>query len=326
MAAFFSRVKLDGKQTDEGPAVDVGVQGRRGRRQGARTDADKVGITQPRTNQFLPPRPLDRSDVPLAPGQDPRVTLAEWMTAPSNRTFARAIVNRVWKKFFSVGLVEPVDDLRATNPSSNEPLLDALANDLVAHKFDLKHLMRRIATSRTYSLSSEPLPTNRTDRTFFSHYLPRRLPAEVLADAVAQVSGAPETYEGYAGGLRAVQLPDPKVQNYLLDTFGRPERVTACACERTAEVTMPQVLHLMVGENLANRLSDGEGRLAALLKSGKSDRAVAEELFLAGLSRLPTEEQWRTVESALAGGADRTTVFRDLAWALVNSKEFLFGH
>ena len=327
MAAFFSRVKLDGKATDEGPAVDVGLPSRRGRRQGARTDAEKVGLTQPRTGQFLPPKPLDRSDVTLAPGQDPREALAAWMTAPSNRTFARAIVNRVWKKFFSAGLIEPVDDLRATNPATNEPLLDALADDLVAHRFDLKRLMRLLATSRTYALSSEPLPTNARDRAFFSHYLPRRLPAEVLADAVTEVTGVPEAYEGYAQGLRAVQLPDTKVRNYLLDTFGRSERITACACEENVEVTMPQVLHLMNGLTLAQRLADDEGRIAALVKSGLSDRAISDQLFLASLARRPTDDQWHAIEEALAApGADRAATFRDLAWALINSKEFLFGH
>ncbi len=325
MAAFFSRVKTDGKPTDRGPAVDVGSPGRR-RGGGARVDAQQVGVSQPRTGKFLPPRPLDRSTVAIEPGDDPRDAMAAWMTAPTNRTFARSIVNRVWKRFFAVGLVEPVDDLRATNPASNEPLLEALADDLIAHKYDLKRLMRLIATSRTYALSSDPLPTNAADRTFFSHYLPRRLSAEVLADALAEVTGVPEAYEGHAVGVRAVQLPDPDVRNDLLDTFGRPGRVSACACERTADVTMPQVLHLMNGDALNRRLADGEGRLAGLLRSGKPNREVVDSLFLAALSRRPTESQWLTIKSALEAGDGREAVFRDLSWALVNSKEFLFGH
>ncbi len=322
MAAYFSRVKLDGKQTDLGPAVDVGNPGRR--RRG--NTGDGVGINQPRTGKYLPPRPLDRSNPGLEPGQDPREALASWMTAPGNKMFARSIVNRVWKKFFAVGLIEPVDDLRATNPASNEPLLEALCDDLISHKYDLKRLMRMIVESRTYGLSSETLPTNAADRTFFSHYLPRRLPAEVLADALAEVSGVPETYEGQAVGTRAVQLPDPEVRNDLLDAFGRPGRVTACACERTLDVTMPQVLHLMNGENLNRRLAEPEGRLSLLLKSGKTDREITDTLFLASLARRATESQWQTVQSALIGADDRAAVFRDLAWALVNSKEFLFGH
>ena len=322
MAAYFSRVKTDGKATDLGPAVEVGSPGRRRRNGGG----DGVGITQPRTGKFLPPRPLDRSTRALEPGQDPRAALAGWMTAPSNRLFARAIVNRVWKKFFAVGLIEPVDDLRATNPASNEPLLDALCDDLIRHQYDLTRLMRLIVGSRTYALSSETLATNAADRTFFSHYLPRRLPAEVLADALTSVSGVPEIYEGQAVGVRAVQLPDPEVRNDLLDAFGRPGRVSACACERTADVTMPQVLHLMNGENLDRRLADPEGRIAGLIKIGKSDREVVESLFLAAIARRPTGSQWEAVRSGLVGAEDRAAVFRDLAWALINAKEFLFNH
>ncbi len=327
MAAFFTRVKLDGKSTDEGPAVDTGVPGRMGRRKGAKIDAQRIGITQPRTGDFVPPRPLDRSALTLDEGEDPRERLADWMTSKDNPLFARAVVNRVWKRFFAVGLVEPVDDLRATNPSTNEPLLKALSEDLIRHDFDLKHLMKTILASRTYALASDPLPTNVLDRKFFSHYYPRRLPAEVLADALTQATGIPEAYEGYAVGLRAMQLPDPKVQNYLLDTFGRPERVTPCACERSGEVTMPQVLNLINGEALNRRIDDAEGRLRGLLRSSQPDRQVADELFLATLARRSTDEQWRAVESALSGSTDgREAVFRDLLWALLNSKEFLFSH
>ncbi len=326
MAAFFTRVKLDGKATDEGRVLDVGVPGRRGRKRAMNVSDEKVGIGQPRTGAFLPPRPLDRSDAKLEPGQDPREALASWMTAKDNPLFARAIVNRLWKHFFSVGLVEPVDDLRATNPATNEPLLDALCRDLVAHGYDLKHLMRTIATSRTYALSSAPLPGNAADRKFFSHYYPRRLPAEVLADALATSTGVGERFDGYAEGLLAVQLPDPRVQSYLLDTFGRPERVTPCACERTGEVTMPQVLHLLNGEALEARLTSPEGRIKTLIASGTSDAQIVEWLFLATMGRPPTEEQKRLVESNQSSSGDREGVLRDLLWALVNSKEFLFNH
>jgi hypothetical protein len=328
MAAYFTRIKLDGKQTDEGPALEVGTPGRRGRRKGAATDAQKVGINQPRTGQFLPPRPLDRSDAPLDDGQDPREALADWMTSTENPLFARAIVNRLWKRFFAVGLVEPVDDLRATNPATNEPLIDALCAELVAHKFDLKHLMRTIVTSRSYALASEATSTNAADRKFFSHYYPRRLSAETLADALAQATGIPSRYDGYAVGLRALQLPDSKVDSYLLDTFGRPERVTPCACERSGEVTMPQVLHLMNGDDLNARIADGAGRVHSLCTSKITNREVVDQLFLATLSRPPTDEQWHTVESSLAkaGPDEREAVFCDLLWALTNSKEFLFNH
>lgn len=145
---------------------------------------------------------------------------------------------------------------------------------------------------------------------------------------MSRATGVPEPYEGYALGLRALQLPDPKVRSYLLDTFGRPERVTPCACERSSEVTMPQVLHLLNGEDLARRLTADGGRLAALLRSGKSDGEVVDQLFLATLARRPTVAQRRAVDEALAaaGPDGRAAAFRDLLWALLNSKEFLFGH
>jgi hypothetical protein len=326
MAAYFTRVKLDGKITDEGRTVLVGVPGKRGRKKAANVSDDKVGIGQPRTGQFLPPRPLDRTEVKLEPGQDPREALADWMTSKDNKLFARAVANRLWKRFFAVGLVEPVDDLRATNPATNEPLLDALCEDLIAHKFDLKHLMRTICLSRTYALASDPLPGNAADRKFFSHYYPRRMPAETLADAISVATGVPDHYEGYADGLLALQLPDPKVQSYFLDTFGRSQRVTSCACENSSEVTMPQVLHLMNGEGLEQRFNDENGRLKMLLKAGKSDREVIDQLFLAALARRPTTDQWQTIESSLAKSDDKMSVLRDVLWALVNAKEFLFNH
>ena len=326
MAAFFTRVKLDARPTDEGRAVVVGVPGRRGRKKAENVSADKVGIGQPRTGEFLPPRPLDRSSIVLEEGQDPREALADWLTSKENPLFARAIVNRVWKRFFAVGLVEPVDDLRGTNPATNEALLNALCDDLTAHDFDLKRLMRTILLSRTYALSSEPLAGNAADHRFFARYYPRRLPAEALADAITAATGVPEHFAGYADGLRATQLPDSKVQSDFLDTFGRPERVTACACERSGEVTMPQVLNLMNGESLERRIRDGGGRLQSLLKSGRPDREVADQMFLATLGRRPTDEQWGAIESELARSGDRDGVMRDLLWALVNSKEFLFNH
>ncbi|HWE38789.1 MAG TPA: DUF1549 domain-containing protein [Isosphaeraceae bacterium] len=202
MAAFFSRVKLDGKPNDEGPAVDVGVPARRGRRKGASTDARQVGITQPRTGQFLRPRPLDRSSVELEDGQDPRAVLAAWMTAPGNRTFARAVVNRLWRRFFAVGLVEPVDDLRATNPASNEPLLDALADELVKNHYHLKPIIRLILDSRTYGLASDPLPGKRGRPAVLLALLPpaptgrspgrRREPGDGRARAVRGLRAGPE--------------------------------------------------------------------------------------------------------------------------------------
>jgi hypothetical protein len=321
-AGFFSRLRLERHSPPEGTVLrlagtpflepDLGRQ--------------PVGVGQPRTRQFLAPRPLDRSATPVVSGEDPRERLAEWITDPKNESFSGAMVNRLWKHFLGVGLVEPVDDLRASNPPSNPDLWRALNREFVTHRFDLKHLMRLILTSRTYSLASATRPGNRTDTRFYSHYYARRLPAEVLLDALSQATGVPDRFPGYPLGLRAGQLPDPTLKSYFLSLFGRSERVTACACERNGEVTMPQLLHLQNGESVVQKVRSPDGRLARLLREKKDDAAIVEELFLATLSRPPSTEVMASVRRAVAEGGDREEVFRDLFWALLNSKEFAFTH
>ncbi|MFQ3594041.1 MAG: DUF1553 domain-containing protein, partial [Gemmataceae bacterium] len=235
------------------------------------------------------------------------------------------MVNRLWKHFLGVGLVEPVDDLRASNPPSNPALFAALKKEFVQSKFNLRHLMRLILTSRTYQLSSATRPSNETDQRFYSRYYVRRLPAEVLLDAISSATGVPEQFPGYPGGLRAGQLPDPGLKSYFLSLFGRSERVTACACERSGEVTLPQLLHLQNGESLLQKIRSAEGRLARLIAEKKSDDEILDELFLATVSRLPSPEKRVTLKRQLAG-EDRVEALRDLFWALLNSKEFAFNH
>jgi hypothetical protein len=318
-AGFFSRVKLQRKDPKQGPttllvsAPDPNANKR------------PVGVTQPRTGQFLKPQPLDRSAPDIKPGDDPRQALARWMTDPNNESFAGAMVNRLWAHFLGVGLVEPIDDLRASNPPTNPALWKALVKEFVAHKFDRKHLMRLILNSRTYQLSAATRPTNATDTRFYSHYYARRLPAEVMLDALARSTGVPDSFPGYPVGVRAVQIPDPSLKSYFLSLFGRSERITACACERTGAVTMPQLLHLQNGESVVRKIGAPEGRLAGLLKAEKADAEVIEELFLATLARRPSAAERRAVEAELSGEA-RDVVFRDLFWALLNSKEFAFNH
>ncbi len=284
------------------------------------------GVIQPRTNQYLPPQPLDRSPVAVRPGGDPRAKLAAWVTDPRNEFFSGAMVNRLWRHFLGVGLVEPVDDLRATNPPTNPELWQVLKREFVAHKFDLKHLQRLILSSRTYQLTSATKPTNAADTHFYSHYYARRLPAEVLLDALDQAAGVPEAFPGYPTGLRAVQLPDPGLKSYFLGLFGRPERATACACERSVEVTVPQLLYLQNGDSLMQKLRAADGRLGQLLASQRPDDAITDELFLAALSRPPRAAERAAVRQALADAGDRAEAFRDLLWALLNSKEFAFNH
>lgn len=292
----------------------------------AEQHARPVGVGQPRTGQFLAARPLDRSATPIEPGQNPRVVLANWIVSPSNEFFSGAIVNRLWKHFFRTGLVEPVDDLRATNPPSNPALWKSLQAELVASRFDLRHVMRLILNSRAYQLTSSTKPGNATEARFYSHYYARRLPAEVLLDAVSDVTAVPESFSGYPLGVRAMQLPDPGLNSYFLATFGRSDRVTACACERQGEITLPQLLQMQNGDAILSKIAAPQGRLAELLKSSTDDNPVIEELFVTCLARRPTPAEAEAVRQSLTGEGSRDEKFRDLFWALLNSKEFAFNH
>lgn len=318
-AAFFSRVKLQRKDPKQGPTTLVVSA------PDANQNKSPVGVVQPRTGQFLRPQALDRTPLPMEPTEDPRVKLAAWVTSPRNEAFAGAMVNRIWRHYMGVGLVEPVDDLRASNPPSNAELWAALVREFVSHKYDLRYLMRLIMTSRTYQLTAATRPGNASDRRFSSHYLARRLPAEVLLDALSQATGVPDVFPGYPVGVRAVQVPDVTLKSYFLGLFGRSERVTACACERSGEVTLPQLLHLQNGDSVVQKVRSPDGRLAKLLKSRMNDAVLMEELFLATLSRPPSSAESAAVTKALAEGP-REEVYRDLFWALLNSKEFTFNH
>jgi hypothetical protein len=234
------------------------------------------------------------------------------------------MVNRLWKHFLSVGLVEPVDDLRATNPPSNQELWDVLNRELVSHNYDLRHIMRLIMNSRTYQLSAETRDSNFRDTRFYSHYYARLLPAEVLLDAICQSTGSPEQFSGYPLGVRAIQVPDPGVDSYFLSLFGRSERTTACACERKTDVTLPQLLHLQNSDELYRKMKSPEGTLTALIASETDDVAVVDEMFLTTLSRLPGDDQ-RKAMLKLLGSGNRDEVLLDVFWALLNSKEFTFN-
>jgi hypothetical protein len=284
-----------------------------------------VRAVQPRTGKALDPQPLDRAPSRVAPGEDPRRVLADWMTDPKNEYFSGAMVNRVWRHFMGVGLVEPVDDLRSSNPPSNAPLWRYLNEEFVRSGYDLRGLMRLILNSRAYQLASATRPENETDRRFYSRYYPKRLSAEVLLDAISQATGVPDTFPGYPAGLRAIQLPDPTVDSHFLRLFGRSDRVTACACERSGEVTLPQLLHLQNGEGAVQKIRSPEGRLAGLLKGGEPGKAV-EALFLATLSRRPREPERVAVARMLSASKEPGEVLGDLFWALLNSKEFVFNH
>ena len=302
--------------------------------------ANEGNINQPLTGRPQKPKPLDGHAIPIDDPADRRATLADWLTSPDNPYFSRAIVNRVWANFLGVGLVEKVDDLRITNPASNEKLLSAAAKFLADQKFDLKGLMRAILQSETYQRSSVALPENAPDQRFYSRYYPKRLMAEVLLDSYSQVTGVPTEFrldlrnqnrgigEKYPAGLRALQLPDTRAFSYFLETFGRPDRVKTCECERTAEPSMSQALHIANGDTLNKKLFAKDNALTKLLHAKVSDEKLVEEASLACLSRPPTAAEKAKFLKALADtkDSDRRTAVEDVYWALMSSREYLFNH
>jgi hypothetical protein len=302
--------------------------------------ASRGDITQPLTGKALPPTPLDGNPLSLDDPNDRREALAEWLTARDNPYFARSIVNRIWANFFSVGLVAPVDELRITNPASNEKLLSAAAKFLADEKFDLKALMRAILQSETYQRASTPLPENSADTRFYSRYYPRRLMAEVLLDAVSQVTGVPTEFqvdlrnenrglgEKYPLGYRAIQLPDTKIFSYFLKSFGRPDREKTCECERTAEPSVAQMLHIANGDTLNQKLMAKENVIAKQLVEKMPPEKMIEEAYLGTLSRYPTKTEKGSMLKVLGEMKDseRRPLVEDMYWALLSSKEFLFNH
>jgi len=274
------------------------------------------------------PQPLDGEVVVDEPGKDRRFALATWLTAPENPYFTRAIVNRVWKNFMGRGLVEPVDDLRLTNPATNEPLMEALCLDLQEQGYNLKGLMRSIMTSAAYQRAAQAADGAAPDRINYSQYIARRLAAEVLLDTYAQVTGVPTEFSGYPSGYRALQLRDSLVASYFLDAFGRPERRQTCSCERTEDASIAQTLHLANGDTLNSKLRDEASFLTAYVKESVDDDAAVEAIFWRAFGRAPTPSEQEACVSALAdvSAEERRGALEDIAWALLTSKEFLYNH
>ena len=281
----------------------------------------------PRTGAVVAPRPLGASPARLTPGTDRRPALAEWMTSPGNPFFARNLANRYWTHFLGRGLVEPVDDIRDTNPPSNPELLDTLARVLVENKFDARALIRSITASATYQRSSAPNETNVRDEQNYSRALLKKIDAEVLLDMVCQVTGVPEKFAGVPAGSRAIQLWDSKVPHYFLRLFGRPVRATSCECERNTEPSVGQVLHLLNSPEIHAKLEHEAGRVATLVRENPDDGPLVDELFLTCLGRPPTaQERADTTEHLRREHSRRREAAEDLAWSLMNSLEFLFNH
>ncbi len=298
-------------------------------------------LVQPLTGKPQPPTPLDGESLPFDAPNDRREHLANWLTSPENPYFARSIANRIWANFMSVGLVESVDDMRKSNPASNEELLDKLASHLVKNNFDLKALMRTILQSATYQRSSQPLPENEDEHQYYSRYYPQRMMAEVLLDAISQVTSVPTKFtqiefpgadvrdtDLYKPGTRAIGLYDSAVRSYFLKTFGRNPRDITCECERSEEPSMVQVLHLSNGDTVNEKLKADDSRVAQLLESKKSPREIVEEVYLSALSRLPTDREREQLVSLIEAAPDqeKRVAVEDLFWAVLTSKEFLFSH
>jgi len=318
MAAFFTQMKRKGQ------GISAPISGEPEQWWFAPGSA---GIEHPVTKAMLKPRPPADKELPIADTQDPRTVLADWMTNAKNPYFAQAVVNRTWSSFMGRGIVDPVDDFRASNPPTNGPLLDWLAQDFVKHGYNLQHLMRTIMLSQTYRLSSLPNETNIADLKNYSRSYRRRLPAETLLDAVATVTGTHFNFNGMPSRSLAKQTWNHKLESEFLDAFGRPNASSECPCERDAKPSVVQALHMMNSSTLQGKLSTDGGRANELAKSDLKPEQIVEELYLTCYARLPTAEEAAIAGKALSVGvANRQAAVEDVLWSLLNSAEFVFNH
>ncbi len=315
LAAVFSRVGRKGGFADaEVPTDEIIYLKERGE------------VAHPRTGELLKPRPLGGTEFPLGLHDDPRGSLARWMTRSDNPFFARTMVNRLWAHFQGRGIVHPIDDARSTNPPSNPELLDALAQDFLASGFDVKQLIRAITRSYAYGLESAPQSGNAGDTQTFARFYPRRVTAEVLLDGISQVLDVPTNFSGVAAGTRAIELPDENVAAHFLDVFGRPARMSACECERVDAPALTQALELVNSAEIQRKLIDKTGYAQRLAASDKSHADLAIEVFLRVLSRRPRPEELKAAVDFLASEPDRVEACRSLLWSLLATNEFLFNH
>jgi hypothetical protein len=294
-------------------------------------------VTNKRTGKPADIKPLDGEPMQIAAEDDPRQKLVDWMVDPKNPFFARAVANRYWAHFFGRGIVDPLDDMRVTNPPSNPELLDALAKNLIDNKYSLKELVRTICKSRTYQLSSTPNDFNKLDKQAYARYYPKRLQAEVLLDALCQVTDSPNRFKGLPTDKnapnRAIMLPDEGFSSYFLDVFGRPQRISACECERVNEANLAAVLHLLNSDEVQGKITRPGGRADALSKAEdkRPESEKLDELFLWALSRKPSPEDRKAAlehiekMAAKSGVAGKKTAYENILWALLNTKEFVFN-
>lgn len=317
MAAFFTRIGTKNSQ-------EFGIFGR----ETVIFIRNAGEATHPRKRTVVRPMPLDGDSKTSYDDEfDRRKKLADWLTAPTNKMFARNIANRFWGYTMGRGLVEPLDDMRATNPASSPELLDALADSLVKSKFDQKAFLKTIFSSRAYQLSHQSTSGNKADSAniHFTRYTVRRLTAEQIADAVDAVTGTREKYAGLPLGTKAIQLPDSEVKSYLMDTFGRPPRQVLCECERTTKPNIAQAMHLLNGAFLNGKIADKTGRVEKLMTDKVPVPKAVEELYLTAWGRRPSADEQKKAEGWVNSAPTVRDGFQDLLWVLVNSREFLFN-
>jgi hypothetical protein len=318
MAAFYSRV---GKKVI--PNASGNMRDRR-----VFHNEGVASSSNPRSGKAIRPTGLGSPAYEVAADQDPRVKLADWMTDPQNPFFARSVVNRYWKHFFSRGIVEPEDDMRATNPPSNPELLEGLSQHFIKSGFDLKELVRTICRSRTYQLSALPNDYNASDKQNFSRYYPRRLSAEVLYDAFHQVTDTSENFGGVPAGTRAMQLADASNATYFLQVFGQPRGDTACECERSTDANLAQSLHLLNGREIQDKIARDNARTARLATdANRSPEDRVREIYRWVFAREPAADELEVAVSYIKRHSDNPRRgFEDIVWALINTKEFQFNH
>ena len=313
-AAFFSRVGR--KEFDKSSSNGEGTEAVFVQRSGE--------VTSPVSGKVMKPAGLGAPPLDVPAGQDPRSALVDWMTSADNPFFAKALVNRVWGHFFSRGIVEPIDDIRVTNPPTNPELLDWLSKDFVSSGYHIKHLMKMIVMSSTYQLSSEPNEFNKQDAQNFARYYPKRLPAEVLLDSIDAVTEV-KTAFNLPEEMRAVDLPDENVSSYFLDIFGRPQRQSSCECERTDDANLSQALHLLNSKDIQSKLVDDKGRAAKLATDTRPDMDKVRELYVSFFARQPTDDELKVATDYVQTKEDKKSAYQNLIWALINTKEFQFN-
>jgi hypothetical protein len=283
-------------------------------------------VTQPRTGEVMKVRLLLQGDVDVPAGQDRRQVFANWLTSDTNPFFARSMANRIWGHMFGRGIVDPVDDFRDSNPASNPELLDFLASEFASNGYSTRHLVRTIAASRVYQLSAARNEYNADDEIYFSHARTRLLTAEQLLDAICTVSGVPETFAGVPQGTPAVHVVDPPEGHKFLEVFGQPRRELPCQCERSTDSNLSQALQLINGPTVHSKLRSDDGHVHRWIARGDSDESIIRQLYLLAVSRYPNETEQQTALAHIASNDDRTRALEDVAWAIINSKEFLFQH